>query len=530
MRRHSLLIGVQDYEGSAGLTPLACALADVALVESVVSDPRYMGPEPRVLAVKNPTNAEAMSAIQSFLADVAPDDVVVFYFSGHGMRDVMGDLFLCFCDTIETDLELTALRTARLARIFESKFLRRVLVVLDCCYSGAAGAQMTRDSVLSKLNDMEHAQPDGKGLYVLSSSGAAETTKEGAECGVFTGHLVNGIVSGEADTDQDGRITVQDVARYLQRKVPEDAPGQTPHLSSHAVTGSFVVALNEAVQVQKQKAEDDARRVCAFSAARDRLLTSYRAGDVTRVLMNSVLDWIEQFPEADVAAEPFVSLEAYGETRIGLAEFVPQWAGWQAAEAEARIKPDPEGVKPQVPASDASADPRPAKSDPGRATGIAPLLFRMLLLRWRAGKRDHGTSVMAPKPDQPRDTTRPKGGLVRLLVQVVLIVALSFGLVVSLGLIIFPALNYSIQDWTIVFASVPTFVAVGIATGFSPMVSRASITSATLCLAALWAVLLTGGIFGEVGFMTALVAVATPFLLGLTFWIVRGPLKNARWS
>lgn len=500
MRRHSLLIGVQDYEGSAGLTPLACALADVALVESVVSDPRYMGPEPRVLAVKNPTNAEAMSAIQSFLADVAPDDVVVFYFSGHGMRDVMGDLFLCFRDTIETDLELTALRTARLARIFESKFLRRVLVVLDCCYSGAAGAQMTRDSVLSKLNDMEHAQPDGKGLYVLSSSGAAETTKEGAECGVFTGHLVNGIVSGEADTDQDGRITVQDVARYLQRKVPEDAPGQTPHLSSHAVTGSFVVALNEAVQVQKQKAEDDARRVRAFSAARDRLLTSYRAGDVTRVLMNSVLDWIEQFPEADVAAEPFVSLETYGETRIGLAEFVPQWAGWQAVVAEARTKPDPEGVKPQVPAPDASADPRPAKSDPGRATGIAP----------------------------PNVTPNPKVVAVSSIVQVVLIVALSIGLIFILGGIIHPSLNYSNEDWVPAFASIPAFVVVGIATGMMGIVDRASVTIATICLLVPWAFLgLVAVTNGGMAIPNVLVTVPTPLLLGLTFRIVRGLARNS---
>lgn len=494
MRRHSLLIGVQDYEGSAGLTPLACALADVALVESVVSDPRYMGPEPRALAVKNPTNSEAMGAIQSFLADVAPDDVVVFYSSGHGMRDVMGDLFLCFRDTIEADLELTALRTARLARIFESKLLRRVLVVLDCCYSGAAGAQMTRDSVLSKLNDMEHAQPDGKGLYVLSSSGAAETTKEGAECGVFTGHLINGIVSGEADTDQDGRITVQDVARYLQRKVPEDAPGQTPHLSSQAVTGSFVVALNEAVQVKKQKAEDDARRVLAFSAARDRLLTSYRAGDVARALMNSVLDWTEQFPEAVVEAEPFLSLEAYGETRIGLAEFAPQWEGWQASVVEE--KPEPEVVKPPEPALEPKPEPEPKIEPPPKSGRVSNAALH-------------------------QEAMRPKLGLA------VVIAALTIGLFVFFVDLIDPALNYSIRDLVFVFASVPSVTIVGIAAGLTPMVSRASVNIATLCLAALWAFFVVGiATNGEITILIALVTVPTPLLLALTFKMVRGLAKN----
>lgn len=324
MRRHSLLIGVGQYEGSPGLTPLNCPPADVEAVAGIVSDPRFMGPEPRHVPVINPTWEEALTAIAGFLEEVERDDVVLFYFAGHGLRDARGDLFLCFRNSRENSLEMTALNVKRLRAEFENKLLRRVLVVLDCCYSGAA-AQMTRDAVQGKLTEMERTLDEGKGLYVLSSAGTSETAKEGEENGVFTHHLVDGIRSGAADVDGKGEITVQDLANYLAKKVPEDAPGQTPNISMNAMGGTFVVALNEAKKRQIEEAEADKRRQAAFAAARERVIDAFKAEDVSAVFMQEVLDWIKAQPACPLDGRRFTALEEYGARRIGLLDFAERW-------------------------------------------------------------------------------------------------------------------------------------------------------------------------------------------------------------
>jgi uncharacterized caspase-like protein len=187
--RRSLLIGVQAYDGDKGLSKLTCPLADVALMQRVFGDERYAGEGASATVLTDPTHAEASLGLAKFLRELGRDDVCLFYFSGHGMRDANGDLFR---DSDERDLELSALNIKRLRSVFDARHLRRVLVVLDCCYSGAAGAPLTKDSLSSKFNEVEEARPDGTGLYVLSSAGAAETAKEGAGHSVFTHHFVRG--------------------------------------------------------------------------------------------------------------------------------------------------------------------------------------------------------------------------------------------------------------------------------------------------------------------------------------------------
>ena len=383
MRRHSLLIGVGQYEGSPGLTPLNCPPADVEAVSGIVSDPRFMGPEPRHVPVIDPTWQEAQSAIAGFLEEVERDDVVLFYFAGHGLRDARGDLFLCFRNSRENSLEMTALNVKRLRAEFENKLLRRVLVVLDCCYSGAA-AQMTRDAVQNKLDEMERTLDEGKGLYVLSSAGTSETAKEGEENGVFTHHLVDGIRSGAADVDGKGEITVQDLANYLAKKVPEDAPGQTPNISMNAKGGTFVVALNEAKKRQIEEAEADKRRQAAFAAARERVIDAFKAEDVSGKFMQEVLDWIKSQPACPLDGRRFIALEEYGARKIGLLDFAERWGAPPTVVPE---KPQPKVGFINTPRPTPQTAP-PPRAVPGMAQSPAP---------W-------GTQEAGPGADAGRDT------------------------------------------------------------------------------------------------------------------------------
>jgi hypothetical protein len=254
MNRHAILFGVSEYGQESGLKPLNGPENDVGLLCDLYGSSEYGGAAERTHPYKNIPHYEARVLLFRFLKKLDRDDVAVIHFSGHGMQDEDGGLYLCFTDTRADELEISALAVEHLRKMLDLSRARKVLVTLDCCYSGAAGGQLTRDSIGTQLKKIEEKFGEGAGVYVLSASGATETAKETEELGtgVFTHHLARGIMTGDADRDGDGKITVSELAEYLQREVPKDAVRQTPHLWANKVSGTFLVAENRKVAMRRE--------------------------------------------------------------------------------------------------------------------------------------------------------------------------------------------------------------------------------------------------------------------------------------
>jgi hypothetical protein len=83
---------------------------------------------------------------------------------------------------------------------------------------------------------LEKFKNGGRGRAVITAAGAVEYAFEGddlaadnaARPSVFTAALVEGLATGEADRDEDGTVTVDELYDYLYDKVRERSPGQTP--------------------------------------------------------------------------------------------------------------------------------------------------------------------------------------------------------------------------------------------------------------------------------------------------------------
>jgi hypothetical protein len=170
-----------------------------------------------------------------------PKDTVILYFAGHGMRDrVTGSLdpdglskyFLPY-DASRNDLYSTALEMDEVTNILRRLTPDRVVVLLDSCFSGAAGGRSpfdpkaagVRAPISSEFLDrMAHV---GKGRVVLSASQPDQAAQESADFGhgVFTYYLLealNGaaVMKGEAD------ISLLDVYKYISEKVRRATKGQ----------------------------------------------------------------------------------------------------------------------------------------------------------------------------------------------------------------------------------------------------------------------------------------------------------------
>lgn len=69
---------------------------------------------------------------------VGSKDTLLFYFSGHGVPDAYGDTYIAIS---ETDPDFPALRGISfedLTKWMTNSVSKRIVVFLDCCFSGAA--------------------------------------------------------------------------------------------------------------------------------------------------------------------------------------------------------------------------------------------------------------------------------------------------------------------------------------------------------------------------------------------------------
>ena len=232
MAKVALLIGVSEYQ--PGLNPLPGSVLDVDALREVLVHPE-MGDfaETDVITLKNPQRQEMEDQVYRLFANRSKDDLLLFYFSGHGVRDERGQLYLANCNTRKDNGQLvdsTAVAATYLQNKINSSKSQRQVIILDCCFSGAIAQGMTiKDDGVVDVN----AYLGGKGRAILTSSTATEysygsDSSEETGLSVYTRYLIEGIKTGAADTDNDGNIGVDELHEYAARCVKEAAPAMTP--------------------------------------------------------------------------------------------------------------------------------------------------------------------------------------------------------------------------------------------------------------------------------------------------------------
>jgi formylglycine-generating enzyme required for sulfatase activity len=229
MAKVALLIGVSEYE--PGLNPLPGAVKDVEAMQRVLAHSEMGGfAQENITVLKNPQRQVIEDAIYKLFDNRQKDDLLLFYFSGHGVKDESGKLYLSTCATRKNNGRLVkpsaVAATTLHESINESKSQRQV-VILDCCFSGAIAKGMSvKDDGTVNVKE----QLGGKGRAILTSSTSTQYSfeQEGSELSVYTQYLVEGIEKGAADKDDDGWISVDELHEYASSKVREAAPAMTP--------------------------------------------------------------------------------------------------------------------------------------------------------------------------------------------------------------------------------------------------------------------------------------------------------------
>jgi hypothetical protein len=243
--RHALVIATSTYDDDE-FRQLRAPVRDAQDLADVLADA-----EIGAFTVTRITDASARDihvAMQEFLIGRAVDDTVAIYLSCHGIRDRRGALYFVASDTNKRLLEATAVESQWLLDRLDECPARSQILVLDCCFSGAFAAR-TKGPDQSDLEDVFKHR--GRGRAILTASRSYEYSFEGASLrgarpagSVYTTGLVQGMQTGEADTDQDGYVSVLDAHDYAAAYVRRARVDQTPQAWLYGSEGRVWLARN----------------------------------------------------------------------------------------------------------------------------------------------------------------------------------------------------------------------------------------------------------------------------------------------
>jgi hypothetical protein len=230
MVKVALLIGVSQY--GAGFNQLPAAVKDVEAMQRVLRHPD-IGCFDEVQSLVDPDPQEMGTAIEKLFGDGKRDDLLVLFFSGHGVKDESGNLYLTTRTTRKNDrgglIRSSAIAARFVQEIMNDSRAKRQVVILDCCFSGAFG-----EGLLAKDDssvDIKR-QLGGEGRAVLTSSTSTQYSfeQEGADLSIYTRYLVEGIETGAADLDEDEVISVDELHEYASIKVQKASPAMKPEI------------------------------------------------------------------------------------------------------------------------------------------------------------------------------------------------------------------------------------------------------------------------------------------------------------
>ena len=244
-KKLALLIGVDEY---GDLPVLTMPSTDVTELGRILGD-SHIGGFDDIKSLLNQGRATVETAVEEFFAQRSRDDLLLLYFSGHGIRsDTDGRLYLAQKDTRRERLRSTAVSASFITELMDESRSQRQVLVLDCCHSGAFSKGF-KGETSGSVGTRQAFEGNGRGRIVLTASDATQFAWEDntligspAENSVFTRFLIEGLRTGEADQDGDGIVTVDEWYEFARHRVMASTTKQKPQIWTYKGEGKIELA------------------------------------------------------------------------------------------------------------------------------------------------------------------------------------------------------------------------------------------------------------------------------------------------
>ncbi len=215
-RVYAVMVGISDYSGLASNLPYT---ADDArnLAQTLRAD-GVLAPQSIVLTDGEATRARVRAAFQQVAAQAGPNDLFLFFYSGHGSQSDTSSAIQEPDQRNETivlrDGEIT---DDEMAQMFSQVRARVALIALDSCFSGG----FARDVV---------SRPGVMGLF-SSEEDLTSAVADKFRAGGYLSHFLRTGFGGEADENGDQAITAGEISTYLWQKFATEVEAEEAHTS-----------------------------------------------------------------------------------------------------------------------------------------------------------------------------------------------------------------------------------------------------------------------------------------------------------
>jgi hypothetical protein len=246
--RHALIIVTSAYDDPR-FHPSRVPSRDAGNFASVLGAAEIGGFN--VSSIENATMRETRQAIQEFLSGRVVEDEVLVYVSSHSVRNNNGDLYFVVADTRQDALADTGVESQWLLNRLDDCVASSQILILDCSFGEILPTQ-AKSREVPGLDDLFGRRGRGRAIlaasrsYEFSSDDFASGPREPARS--YTTGLVEGLRSGEADSDHDGYISVLDAHNYAYSYVKRVGVDQAPLAWLYGSQGQVWLARNPRVQ------------------------------------------------------------------------------------------------------------------------------------------------------------------------------------------------------------------------------------------------------------------------------------------
>jgi hypothetical protein len=210
-RVFAVLAGISDYPGDANDLP-ECA-NDARKLDETLGRRGLLEAQRRiVLTDADATRANLTAAMARMATEVGPDDVFLFFYSGHGAQGGPGSRDAREIDGRDEAIVLHdgELVDDELGRMLDRLRARVAITALDSCYSGG----FAKDVI---------TRPGRVGLF-SSEEDVLSAVASQFQAGGYLSHFMRMALSGDADADpSDGLLTVGELTHFVYRQFAQQA-------------------------------------------------------------------------------------------------------------------------------------------------------------------------------------------------------------------------------------------------------------------------------------------------------------------
>jgi WD40 repeat protein len=250
----ALVVGINEYPfgDKCGLPPLTAAVNDADQIVTKLKKYGYRSfhiqrlpdqPNQKGGSQVSPDGLVKATELQNSLENLLmppvkePPETALFFFSGHGWHqevDGKKELFLATSDVFvseEQEDNVYGVAISWLGELIKRSQVRRVIIWLDCCYSG----ELINYLDLHDNKDL----PDRKDYCIFT---ATRSYEQGIELknyeksqSLFTESLLKGL-NPEKHLDSNGIVDSHKLAKYIEENMPKE--GQQPRFanSKHSIS------------------------------------------------------------------------------------------------------------------------------------------------------------------------------------------------------------------------------------------------------------------------------------------------------